>query len=139
MIPENLKEAIIKAVQTKGALLGQKDLHAKDIEVTIDSLIKLDIKIFCEGEPNAFIFGVIMPYHLCHSLSHATILVSWFTEENRGIKSMRLVEKFVKWAEENKADGIELDDCLCNSEVGKIYEKWGFNRVETHYYKVGNK
>ena len=143
MIPEHLKEAIVKAIQYKGELLGQKDLSVEAIKKSIQDVEYLEncqlFKVFCEGEPDAFVFGIIMPYHLCLSLSHATILVSWFTEENRGIKSIKLVEKFVKWAEENKADGIELDDCLCNPEVGRIYEKWGFKRVETHYYKVGDK
>lgn len=147
MIPEYVGEAnVIKAIQEKGRMLGRKDnpdiTNIKTALMVYKEMHKYGhIKVFCDGKYNGFVFGIIMPYHLDIGLNYATLLVSWFTEEMRGIYSMKLVKKFFDWAKENGADLIILDDCLCTPEVGRVYEKWGMKRMETHYIKFfeGNK
>lgn len=142
MIPDYLSETdIIRAIQEKGIMLGRKEKPTyENVKAALNNLNLMHqqglIKVFCDGKCNGFVFGVIMPYHLDIGFNYATLLVSWFTEDMRGIYSMRLIKRFFNWAKENKADGIMLDDCLCTPEVGRVYEKWGMKRMETHYYKI---
>lgn len=141
MIPEYVGEAnVIKAIQEKGRMLGRKDTPLyHNVKATLTQYEEMwrkgYIKVFCDGKCNGFVFGVIMPYHLDIGFNYATLLVSWFTEEMRGIYSMKLIKRFFDWAKENGADGILLDDCLCTPKVGRVYEKWGMKRMETHYFK----
>lgn len=128
------KEYILDAIQTKSKLLTGIDLdrsHANEIFSFNMSMPN----ILLGEDGKGFVWGSVMPHHLNYNIKIGTIIVSWFEHQYKGLYSMSLVKNFIKEAELVGANIVLMDDCLCNEEVGRIYKKLGFKKLETHYYK----
>lgn len=128
------KEYILDAIQTKSKLLTGIDLdrsHANEIFSFNMSMPN----ILLGEDGKGFVWGSVMPHHLNYNIKIGTIIVSWFENNYKGLYSMSLVKQFIKEAENVGANIVLMDDCLCTEEVGRVYQKLGFKKLETHYYK----
>lgn len=136
-------EAIADAICVKGRLLLGEEVSKQTALRSVDYFRICQeqnlMQLFFTGTHDCFVFASIMNHHLVPDRTIASILVSYFAPEHRGITSIKLVKKFIAWAKEQGADIIEVDDCLCKPEVGDLYEKFGFKKLETHYYQVKEK
>lgn len=135
--------AIADAIRVKGRLLLGEEVSEHTAHRSVEYFRicqeqKL-MKLFFAGSHDCFVFASLMNHHLVPDKTIASILVSYFAPQYRGITSIKYVKKFIAWAKEQEADVIEVDDCLCTPRVGDLYEKFGFKRAETHYYQVKEK
>lgn len=90
-----------------------------------------------DGTIAGSIAGILHPWMLCQEQLMATELWWWVAPEYRGsVAGMKLLKEFIEWA---RTEGgthvfmIAIGNTPEEAMVKKIYEKRGFQFLETHY------
>jgi GNAT superfamily N-acetyltransferase len=88
-----------------------------------------------DGEVVGGLLGTLQPLFMSHTLVAAEL--AWFVDESVRGKSgaLRLVKAFEGWAKDQGADYITMADIEGIANLGKLYNRLGYEKTETSYSK----
>lgn len=88
--------------------------------------------------PDDFARGFLLGYVASSPLadiSFARDFGWWIDPDHRGLAAIAMLDLFERWASERNATFAGMAAMEANPRAGRIYERRGYVKTETHYYK----
>ena len=86
------------------------------------------------GSPRGFLFAYVAPSPMA-DIRFARDFGWWIDPDARGLASAEMLDAFECWADSRNATFAGMAAMEANPRAGRIYERRGYVKTETHYYK----
>ena len=132
--------ADLAACAAMGVKFGQ-DVYAGKVPVDADTILALGVRLLEQGtilvadKENAPIgmLGLIILPHLFSGQPHCSEVFWWVDPEHRGC-GIRLLRAGEAWAWDHGATSMHVS--APDTRVGALYERLGYQKVETAYIRT---
>jgi hypothetical protein len=128
--------AMSKAAHVAGKLPWDfSAVHADQMfQQSLDQADRVCIVYAPDNIARGFLLGYVAPSPMA-SISFARDFGWWIDPGHRGVAAMEMMDAFELWADQRNATFCCMAAMEANPRAGRIYERRGYARTETHYLK----